>query len=156
TNALFLGGNSAASYSTTSQSDAKYLQLAGGTLTGTLNGSDAIFAGTLTQAGGTLLPATGAATTGGGFNSNTSDLVASAFKTGTGTQNQTFRLQTEPANNNTANPSATLNVLFGNSAAPGETGLSINSNGKINFAAGQTFPGTGTVTSVTAGDSNIT
>jgi hypothetical protein len=36
-NALALGGNAAASYSTTAQSDARYLQLTGGTLTGTLN-----------------------------------------------------------------------------------------------------------------------
>ncbi|HLQ51236.1 MAG TPA: hypothetical protein VK129_07035 [Terriglobales bacterium] len=36
TNALALGGNAAASYSTTAQSDARYLQLTGGTLTGNL------------------------------------------------------------------------------------------------------------------------
>src|ERR1700734_2370664 len=35
--------------------------------------------------------------------------------------------------------------------APTETGLNIASNGVITFARGQTFPGTGTITGVTAG-----
>ncbi len=63
-------------------------------------------------------------------------------------------MQTEPAGNNTAAPSATLNLLFGtNGATPSETGLSINNHGVIKFAAGQTFPGSsgGTITGVTAG-----
>ena len=159
TNALALGGTPAASYNTTAQNDTRYLQLSGGTLTGILNGTSASFSGngsftgSLTEAGGSVLPATAPATIGGGFNSNSSDLVASAFNSsGSGSaQNQTFRLQSEPANNDTVNPSATLNLLFGNTSAPSETGFSINSNGTVNFAPSQTFPGTGTITGVTAG-----
>ncbi len=37
------------------------------------------------------------------------------------------------------------------SGSPSETGLNIASNGKITFATGQTFPGAGTITGVTAG-----
>jgi hypothetical protein len=63
--------------------------------------------------------------------------------------NQIFQWQAEPFANNTNTPSATLNLLFGSgSNAAGETGLRIGSNGLIAFANGQSFPGTGTVTSV--------
>jgi hypothetical protein len=66
------------------------------------------------------------------------------------------QLQAEPAGNNTANPSATFNLLYSNGTVkPTETGLYFNSNGTIHFASGQTFPGTGTgngtITGVTAG-----
>jgi hypothetical protein len=67
---------------------------------------------------------------------------------------QLFRWQGEPAGNNTASPSGTLNLLYlSGSGTPAETGLSIASNGQINFASGQTFPGagTGTVMSVASG-----
>jgi hypothetical protein len=92
---------------------------------------------------GTLsLPATGAATATAGKNSQPLTQVASAFSSGTGKAvNQTFRWQAEPASNDTANPSATLNLLFGSgTTAPTETGLNIASDGVITFAAGQTFP----------------
>ena len=43
-------------------------------------------------------------------------------------------------------------MLFGQGTnKPAETGLNIASTGKITFATGQTFPGTGTVTGVAAG-----
>jgi len=105
---------------------------------------------------GTLnLPATGPGTAAAGRNSQPFNLVASAFNSGTGTKvNQTFEWQAEPLGNNTASPSATLNLLFGAGAnEPTETGLNIASNGQITFATGQTFPGTGsgTVTSVGSG-----
>ncbi len=111
--------------------------------------------GSATVRGGLNLPATGAATTTAGKISQPMNLAASAFNSGTGTAvNQTFRLQTEPAANNSATASGKLNLLFfsGSNAAT-ETGLSIASNGQITFAAGQTFPGTGTgtITGVTAG-----
>jgi hypothetical protein len=53
-----------------------------------------------------------------------------------------FQLETEPLGNNTASTGATLNYLYysGIGAAPAETGLYINPNGTIHFAAGQTFP----------------
>ena len=60
-----------------------------------------------------------------------------------------FQLDVEPTGNNTASPNGTLNVLASATAsAPVETGLFINTNGTIHFAPGQTFPGTGDITSV--------
>jgi hypothetical protein len=123
----------------TAFTDARYLQLGGGTLTG-----------------GLTWGATGTATSGGGFNSNPADLTASAFNSGTAAENQTFRWQTEPVSNNTASPSGSLNLLFsgtGNAFTPTETGLSIASDGLITFAPGQTFPGGGggSVTQVNTG-----
>jgi len=111
--------------------------------------------GAATLRGNVALPAIGAATSTAGKNSQPQTFTASAFNSGTGTAvNQNFRWQGEPAGNNTANASGTLNLLFGQgTAAPAETGLKFGSNGQITFAAGQTFPGTGsgTITGVTAG-----
>jgi len=101
------------------------------------------------------LPNIGTATATSGKNSQPFSQAASAFNSGTGKAvTQTFQWQAEAQNNNTANASATLNLLFAqgtNKAA--ETGLNIASNGLIRFATGQTFPGTGkgTITGVTAG-----
>ena len=55
--------------------------------------------------------------------------------------------------NNSANTGATLNLLYGVPGVVNQTGLSVASNGILNFASGQTFPGTGsgTVTSVATG-----
>jgi len=110
------------------------------------------------KGGGTIrgelsLPATGTATASGGDNSQPIDLAASVFNSGTGTAvPQTFQWQAEPVGNNTGNASGSLNLLFGTgSNKPSETGLNIASNGQITFANGQTFPGTGTVTSVGSG-----
>jgi hypothetical protein len=107
---------------------------------------------------GTLsLPTTGVATATAGKNSQPLNLVASAFNSTSSTAiNQTFQWQAEPASNDTALPSGTLNLLFGIGATkPSETGLRIASNGQITFATGQTFPGagggSGTVTSVATG-----
>jgi hypothetical protein len=103
---------------------------------------------------GTLsLPTTGTATASAGKDSQPIRQAASAYNSSTSTAvNQTFQWQAEPANNDTSSASGTLNLLFGEgTAAPAETGLHIASNGQINFATGQTFPGTGdgTVTGVT-------
>ena len=110
------------------------------------------------KGGGTIrglfsLPPTGTATATAGFNSQPMNLAASAFSSTTSTAvNQTFQWQTEPASNDTSTPSGTLNLLFGEGATkPSETGFNIASNGLITFATGQTFPGTGTVTSVGSG-----
>lgn len=99
------------------------------------------------------LPATGTATSAAGRFSQPESFVASSFSSSTTSAvNQTFRWQAEPANNNTANPSATLNLLYGLGAAtPTETGLRIGPKGIFAFAPGQTFPGAGTITGVTAG-----
>ena len=101
---------------------------------------------------GTLsLPATGTASASVGKNSEPASLQASAYNGSThAAVNQTFNLQAEPTGNDTSSPSGKLNLLFASgTGTPAETGLSISSNGKITFAAGQTFPGTGTITGVT-------
>ncbi|MGB9234612.1 MAG: hypothetical protein WCC04_09375 [Terriglobales bacterium] len=138
----------------TTYTDGRYLQLAGGTLTGALTGTTGAFSGAVSAAGA-LLPGTGTATSSKGFISNPFDLQASSYSSKTAAAvTQDFRWQAEPAGNNTASPSGTLNLLFGsNGTAPAETGLSIANNGLISFASGQTFPGvgSGTVTSVATG-----
>jgi hypothetical protein len=105
---------------------------------------------------GTLaLPNNGTATTTSGKKSRPLTLTASAFNSTTASAvNQIFQWQSEPAGNNTATSSGTLNLLFGSgSTTPGETGLKISSKGIFTFASGQTFPGTGpgTITGVIAG-----
>ncbi len=103
---------------------------------------------------GTLgLTSSGAATSTTGKASFPLLLSATAFNSGTATSvTQNFRWQAEPVANNTANPSGKLSLLsYSGSSAPTETGLSIASNGQFTFAAGQTFPGTGTITAVSPG-----
>ena len=95
---------------------------------------------------GTLvLPATGVATASAGKVSQPENFVASSFSSATSTpESQTFQWQATPTNNNTSNPGATLNLLYGLGAtAPTQTGLRIGPKGIIAFAPGQTFPGTG-------------
>src|SRR5215471_9459903 len=99
------------------------------------------------------LPATGTATSSGGKNSQAQDFVASSFNSTTkAAVNQTFQWRAEPTGNNTSSPSGTLNLLFGSgTSSPTETGLKISNKGLFTFASGQTFPGAGTITGVTAG-----
>jgi hypothetical protein len=110
---------------------------------------------------GTLsLPATGAATATAGKNSQPLTLAASAYNSSTpAAVSQTFQWQAEPAGNDTATPSATLNLLFGaGTAKPSETGLNIASDGQITFATGQTFPtvtGNETVTGNISSDGSV-
>jgi hypothetical protein len=110
-------------------------------------------AGAATIAGTLALPATGAATATAGKASQPLTLAASAYNSGTpAAVNQTFQWQAEPADNDSATPSATLNLLFAEgTATPSQTGLHVSSNGQITFATGQTFPGTGdgTLTGIT-------
>jgi hypothetical protein len=96
------------------------------------------------------VPPIGKATAAGGKNSEPLNLSASAFNSAAGTAtNQNFRWQVEPLGNNTPNTDGTLNLLYSaGSNPPAETGLKLASNGQIAFASGQTFPGTGSVTSV--------
>jgi trimeric autotransporter adhesin len=103
--------------------------------------------------GNLSLPATGAATTTAGKNSQPLSLSASSYNSSTGSAvSQNFRWQAEPAGNDTANASGTLNLLYSTGAnAPAETGLKITKNGLLTFASGQTFPGTGAITAVDAG-----
>jgi hypothetical protein len=107
-------------------------------------------AGATTVRGILSLPPTGSATTTAGKNSQTLKLTASSYNSGTGAAvNQNFLWQAEPLGNDTASAGGTLNLLHAIGAnAPAETGLKIAGTGRITFAAGQTFPGTGTVSSV--------
>jgi hypothetical protein len=100
---------------------------------------------------GKLEPITqGVATASKSFNSNPLDLEASSFSSTTQKAvMQHFEWQAEPTGNNTGNPGATLHLLFGqDNKTPAETGLSLSKTGVFTFAAGQGFPGAGTVSSV--------
>jgi YVTN family beta-propeller protein len=109
--------------------------------------------GTATMRSTLTIAAKGAATATTGADSNPLDLLAASYDSGTSTSvNQHFRWQAEAAGNDTANPSGTLNLLYApGSGTPAETGLTVNSEGLVTFGAGQTFPGAGTITGVTAG-----
>jgi hypothetical protein len=109
---------------------------------------------TAVSVGGELnLPATAAATKTKGADSRPIGFVASSFSSSTSAaENQTFQWQAEPAANDTAAPSGTLNLLYGlGTATPTETGLKLSSKGVITFASGQTFPGGGSFCIATAG-----
>jgi hypothetical protein len=111
--------------------------------------------GASTIRGQLSLPAAGTAISTSGKNSQPISQAASVFNSSTSTAvTQTFQWQAEPVANNTSAATGSLNLLFGQGTTkPSETGLRIASNGQINFAAGQTFPGTGsgTITGITAG-----
>lgn len=107
---------------------------------------------------GTLaLPSTGTATATAGKTSEPVTFTASAFNsTSKSATNETFQWQSEPAGNDTASPSGTLNLLFGSgSSKTAETGLSISSTGQISFAPGQTFPTRGVVTTLNSLTGNV-
>jgi hypothetical protein len=113
--------------------------------------------GSATVNGTFSFPAMGTAIATGGKNSQPEDFIASAFNSSTATAvPQKFQWQAEPAGNDTATASGTMNLLYASgTAVPAETGLKISSKGVLTFAAGQIFPGTGTgdgtITGVTAG-----
>jgi hypothetical protein len=108
--------------------------------------------GAATVRGTLILPATGTATATVGNNSQPLNMTASAFNSSkTAAVNQTFQWKAMPTGNNSASPGATLNLLFGAGTTPTVTGLSINNKGIFKWVAGQTFPGAGTITGVTAG-----
>ncbi len=102
-------------------------------------------AGTTTLNGSVGLPASGTANASTSFPSQSLQLSASAFNSSSkAAVAPRFLLKSEVTGNNTSAPSATLNVLSSTtSSAPTETGLFINANGTIHFAAAQTFPGGG-------------
>jgi hypothetical protein len=109
--------------------------------------------GGATVRGNLYLPTTGAASATAGKNSEPLSLAASVFNSSIGASVlQTFRLQAEPVSNDTATGTGSLNLLYGSGAnAPAETGLKIASTGNITFVPSQTFPGTGSLTSVKSG-----
>ncbi len=109
--------------------------------------------GAATIRGAVSHPATGTATATGGKNSQPDIYTASVFNSSTATAvNQKFQWQAETVGNNTAGATGALSLLYGSgTAAPAETGLKLSSKGLFTFAAGQTFPGTGTITGVKPG-----
>jgi trimeric autotransporter adhesin len=143
----------------TTYTNAHYLQLIGGTLTGGLAGTNAAFTGTLNVAGNTFIGSPtggllsvlggaifaplGTATTTKAFPSAPLDLEASTYFPGDGPVTYLFRWQSTPVGNNslTVNPGATLNLLYGVGGLLNQTGLSVAGNGILNFAPGQTYPG---------------
>jgi len=103
---------------------------------------------------GTLnIASTGTATATAGKNSQILNFTASAFNSGTAAAvTQKFQWRAEPAGNDTASPSGTLNLLYGSgTTTPAETGLKISSTGVITFAPAQTFPGGGSFCIATSG-----
>jgi hypothetical protein len=86
------------------------------------------------------------ATASSGKVSNPLQFYASVLNSSNVEEAPFFQLEAEPAANGTASPGATFNLLYNATGASTatETGLSINPNGTINFAPGQTFSaGTG-------------
>ena len=102
---------------------------------------------------GVSMPAVETATASAGSNSNSLQMIASAYNSTTSAAiGERFTWQAEPVGNDTGSPTGSLNLLFNtDKKTPVETGLSLGSNGQITFAGGQAFPGTGTITGVTAG-----
>ncbi len=109
--------------------------------------------GSTNLSGSVQIPSMGTATSSTGYGSNWLGLNASSYN-GSAAVNQQFVWQAQPTGNGTSGASGQLSLLFGSgSVSPAATGLSINDQGIITFASGQTFgggggSGTGTVTSV--------
>jgi hypothetical protein len=128
-----------------------YLPTAGGTLTGNLTGTNATFNNSLTVNGtgavinattttsGLVLTPTGTATAAGGFKSNRLDMSASALDTDFPFATlQSFRWEVNPVNNNTANPTGRMDLLFGTNLIPTSTVFSILGSGNVGI--GTTTP----------------
>jgi len=109
----------------------------------------ATFNGGLNSAAALTLPAAVATPTAGGASPNLGMSATGFNSTSSTSVPQTFALSAIPTGNNTATPSANLELLFGSgTTAPAATGLAIAPTGLITFAPGQTFPGTGDITAV--------
>jgi hypothetical protein len=97
------------------------------------------------------LPALATATATAGQRSQLVQFSASAWSaTSNAPVTPTFRLLTNIVGNNTANASGQLELHFQQGTSSTSV-LSIAANGVISFAPGQKFPGTGTISGVTAG-----
>jgi hypothetical protein len=109
--------------------------------------------GSTTLNGTVSLPATAATATAGG-DSPILEFSASSYSSTTKAPvAQKFVWKAASTGNDTAAPTANLELLFGGgTAAPAATGLAIAPTGQLTFAAGQKFPGTGagSITGVTA------
>ncbi len=122
---------------------------------GTSHTTDLALTGTgaLTSYGGFAAEPSSAATSSAAANSPLLELGASAYSSGSSSAvAQNFAWQVLPTGNDTATPSSNLALLYSTgTATPAATGLSISPKGLINWATGQTFPGTGsgTITGIT-------
>jgi hypothetical protein len=106
--------------------------------------------GATTLRGALTLPPAATATAKAVANSPTLALGASVYSNSVSLAvPQTFAWQTVASGNNTASPTANLQLLFAKgSAALSKTGLSIAPTGVLTFVTGQTFPGS--ISKVTA------
>ena len=109
--------------------------------------------GGATISGSLVLPALGTATASAGFGSQLLKMYTSIYNSSSkAVVDPRFEWQAAESGNNTGSPSATLELLASNgSAGAAATGFSFNTNGTINFAAGQTLPavtGNETVTGI--------
>ncbi len=97
-----------------------------------------------------VLPPPAIATASKGYNSQFIKLEGSAWNSSTNSAvSPRFQWVGEVGGNNTATPTITLNLQSSTTTAvPTETGFHFNANGTMQFAPGQTFPGTGKITSV--------
>jgi hypothetical protein len=148
-------------FSTATNIQNSILTQTGSGTTGKIGINNATPSATLDVVGGATIrgilasSAMGTATAEKGFDSQPQDFVASVFNSSTAAAvPQKFQWQAEPAANDTATASGTMNLLYASGTdTPAETGLKISSKGLFTFAAGQSFPGTGagTITGVTAG-----
>jgi trimeric autotransporter adhesin len=111
--------------------------------------------GATALAGALNISTTGAATASTGRSSYPMVFNASTYNSSTSAPiSQVFQWLAQPVGNDTAAASAAMDLLYGEGGAvPANTGFSIGGNGVVNFAPGQTFPGTGagTITGITAG-----
>jgi endosialidase-like protein len=107
--------------------------------------------GAATVRGLLYLPPKGTATATTAYTSQPIRLTSSVFNSSTAAAvAQNFQWQAEVVGNNTATPTGRLSLLYASGTNTlAETGLKINSTGQIQFAAGQTFPGTGTIAGIT-------
>ena len=126
------------------------------TATLTVDGTMAVN-GTTTFKGSAVLGATGTATSSHSYNSQLLKAYTSAYNSSTKAVVQPrFEWQAEPANNNTAAPTGTLNLLSSTTTANAtETGFYFNANGTIHFAPGQTFEGSTTASPGVEGISSL-
>ncbi len=111
---------------------------------GTAMSSELIVNGVTTLGGAVeLAPLSFNATPATGYNSQLLKLVSSAYNSASkAIVNPRFVWQTTVTGNNTAAPSATLDLLSSTTGAVATpTGFYFNPNGTIHFATGQTFPG---------------
>ena len=109
-----------------------------GTAVGTINTS---VAGKASLAGGNSFTGVQALAPLSGVGAQASNLLRLNSTNGTTPQSAQFQARTDGG----------LSFQFGPTSGPITENLSIDNTGKFTFAAGQTFPGVGTVTSITAG-----